>query len=113
MKRISILPALLLVITILIPVQMSGQARLNTKKIRIADFGTRTTKVVLGGNELTDAVLKEAVSAGWRISPFEFCTYEDFMELKDEPDQDFLLMASSDEAKYRGMATLTLMQGGA
>lgn len=112
MKRISILPALLLVITMLIPVQMSGQARLNTKKIRIADFSSRTTKVILGGNELTDTALKEAVSAGWRISPFEFCTREEFQELKSSPDQYFLLLARSDEAKYRGILTLTLMKGG-
>lgn len=112
MKRISILSALLLALFVLIPVRTSGQARLNTKKINIADFGARTTKVVLGGSGMTDTALKEAVSAGWRISPFEFCSGEEYLQLKDDPDQYFLLLARSDEAKYRGILTLTLMKGG-
>lgn len=112
MKRFSTLPVLLLIISLLLPVQMNGQARLNTKKIRIADFSSRTTKVVLGGNGLTDTALKEAVSAGWRISPFEFCSGEDYLKLKDDPDQYFLLLARSGEAKYSGLLTLTLMKGG-
>lgn len=112
MKRISTLTVLVLALSVLFPMQMSGQARINTKKIRIADFETRTTKVVLAGNEMTDTALRESVSAGWRISPFEFCTRDEFLELKDDPDQYFLLLASSNEAKYRGILTLTLMKGG-
>lgn len=112
MKHISAFAALLLACLTLLPVTAGGQAKINTKKLRIADFGARPTKVVLGGNDMTDSVLKEAVSAGWRISPFEFCTREEYLKLKNDPREYFLLLARSNEPKYRGIVTLTLMKGG-
>ena len=90
----------------------AGQAKISTKKVRIADIGTRTTKVVIGGNALTDGVFRDEVSARWRISPFEFCTVEEYNSQKTDPDLYFLLMAKSEEKKYDGMLTLTLMKGG-
>lgn len=94
------------------PASMLAQQKVSTKKYKIADLGTRTTKVVLSGNDMLDAALKEEVAALWRISPYEFCTGEEYNSLKKNPDYYFLLLARSQEKKYRGILTLTLMKGG-
>ena len=112
MKKI---PGLLIVwfaAFIIIPVSVSGQARINTKRVRIADLTTHTVKVVMAGNEMTDSALRDEVSARWRISPYEFCNAEEYKALKGSTDYYFLLLARSEEKKYRGMLTLTLMKGG-
>ena len=89
-----------------------GQARINTKKHKIADITTHTTKIVLGGNEMTDAALKSEVTARWRVSPYEFCDADEYRRIKEDPDYYFLIIARSDERKYDGILTLTLIKGG-
>ena len=112
MKRIFRIAGILLILAFLAPVSASAQAKINTKKVKIADLATRTTKVVTGSGGIVDSALRDEVSARWRISPYEFCTVEEYNSLKDNPDYYFLLIARSDEKKYRGMLTLTLMKGG-
>ena len=112
MKRIANFILVLLVSLALLPQSVSGQARINTKKVRIADLPTKTVKVVMGGNDMTDAAIRNEVSARWRISPYEFCNAEEYKAIKDDPDCYFLLLARSNERKYRGILTLTLMKGG-
>lgn len=112
MKRISRLISICLVALTILPLTVSGQARINTKRIRIADLTTHTVKVVLSGNDMTDSALKNEVSARWRISPYEFCDSEEYKSIKENTDYYFLLLARSDEKKYRGILTLTLMKGG-
>lgn len=112
MKRISRLISICLVALTILPLTVSGQARINTKRIRIADLTTHTVKVVLSGNDMTDSALKNEVSARWRISPYEFCDSEEYKSIKENTDYYFLLLARSNEKKYRGILTLTLMKGG-
>lgn len=112
MKRISRLISICLVALTFLPLTVSGQARINTKRIRIADLTTHTVKVVLSGNDMTGSALKNEVSARWRISPYEFCDSEEYKSIKENTDYYFLLLARSDEKKYRGILTLTLMKGG-
>lgn len=92
--------------------EVHGQAKINTKRLRIADLSTHTVKVVMGGNEMIDGALRDEVSARWRISPYEFCEAEEYKSIKEKSDYYFLLLARSDEKKYRGLLTLTLMKGG-
>ena len=112
MKRIFRVVSILLVLTCFSQAAASGQAKIHTKKLKIADLGTRTTKVVLGAGDMMDSALRDEVSARWRISPFEFCTVEEYNALKDDSGYYFLLIARSEEKKYRGLLTLTLMKGG-
>lgn len=112
MKRLTIL---IVLVTFMLPVFPSvacAQARINTKKVRIADLSTKTTKVVLGGNDMTDSALKKEVSARWRVSPYEFCTAEEYKSISGSTDYYFLLLARSTDKKYEGILTLTLMKGG-
>lgn len=112
MKRIFSIFCILALFVLCAPVSASGQARVNTKKVLIADLPTRTTKVVLGTGGMMENALRDEVSARWRISPYEFCTVEEYNSLKEDPNYYFLLIARSEEKKYRGMLTLTLMKGG-
>lgn len=107
--RLAIVSLLLLLAA---PYATFAQAKINTKKVRIADLSTRTTKVVLAGNDMRDEALKSEVSARWRISPYEFCSAEEYNSIKESTDYYFLLFARSEEKKYKGILTLTLMKGG-
>ena len=112
MKRIFKIAGILLILAFYAPLSAYGQARINTKKVKIADLATRTTKVVLGSGDIMDSALRYEVSARWRISPYEFCTAEEYNSLKENSDYYFLLVARAEEKRYRGMLTLTLMKGG-
>ena len=88
--------------------QAAGQGRIYTRRARLADFQTKTTKVVLSGDDILDIALREEVRRRWRISPFEFCDPEDFEYLKNESAYYFLYL-SQDQA---GLAYMTLLKGG-
>ena len=69
---------LLLLLLILCGANAFAQGRIYTRRARLEDFPSRTTRVVLTGQEMFDAVLKEEISSRWMISPYEFCTVSDF-----------------------------------
>ena len=114
MKRIFRIAGILLILSLFAPFYASGQAKINTKRVKIADLATRTTKVVTGSGGILDSALRDEVSARWRISPFEFCTVEEYNSLKENSDYYFLLVARSDEKKYSGMPPklFAVIQGG-
>ena len=92
---------------------MAGaQAQINTKKVKIGDFTQKTTKVVLNGNPFMDGALKEEVSARWRVSPFEFCTLEEFDKIKTSEDYYFLPMVKGPFRKEAepGIQFITLVK---
>ncbi len=72
-----------------------AQAQINTKKVKIGDFTQKTLKVVLSGNPMIDSVLQDEVSSGWRVSPYEFCTLDDFMSGRTNPDNYFMLLSKT------------------
>ena len=112
MKRFFRIVCIVLSLACFVQATVSGQARINTKKLMIADLPTRTTKVVLGSGDMMDSALRDEVAARWLISPYEFCTAEEYKALKEDSNYYFLLIARSDEKEYRGIRTLTLMKGG-
>ena len=78
MKRV-----LIFITAALLPLLANAQAQINTKKIQIADFQQKITKVVLTGNEFYDLALRDEIASGWRLSAYEFCTMEEFDALKN------------------------------
>jgi hypothetical protein len=105
---------LTLLAALIIPLAALAQAQITTKKIKISDFPEKITKVVLTGNALYDAVLKEEIAARWRIAPYEFCTLQEFNDLKSKDSYYFLL---STKGQYKtesepGLQFLTLVKGG-
>ena len=81
---------IILIISIILPLMASAQAQINTKKVKISDFTQKVTKVVLNGNDFFDITFQEEITARWRISPYEFCTLEEFEQLKGNDNYYFL-----------------------
>ena len=105
---------LILLAAIIMPLVAAAQAQITTKKIKISDFPEKTTKVVLTGNVLYDAVLKEEIAARWRIAPYEFCTLQEFNELKGKSNYYFLITTKGQfkTEGEPGLQFLTLVKGG-
>ena len=103
-----------MLIAAMMPLLAAAQAQITTKKIKISDFPEKTTKVVLTGNALYDAVLKEEIAARWRIAPYEFCTLQEFNELKGKNNYYFLLTTKGQfkTEGEPGLQFLTLVKGG-
>lgn len=106
--------AFAIILAALLPVLAWGQAQINTKKMKIADFTHKITKVVLSGNEFFDMALQNEITMGWRISPYEFCTMEEFEEYRTSDEFYFLV---SVDGKFRKdniptISYLTLVKGG-
>lgn len=111
MKRII---QLIFVLMVMAPVALSGQGQIHTKKYRLSDFGTKTTKVVLGGVPIIDDAIREEVKSRWSLSPYEFCTVEEYEKLKESPQYYFLLSSKGRFKKESepGVVMLSIMKGG-
>lgn len=103
-----------IIISILLPVLASGQAQINTKKVKLGDFTQKVTKVVLSGNEFMDSAFKDEVTARWRISPYEFCSLEEFNSMKTSEEYYFLIITNGQFKKDSSptIQFLTLVKGG-
>ena len=117
MKKILTLTVLSLAALLTFPAPVSGQAkqaRIQTRKVKLSDFTTKTTKVVLAGSELFDNALQEEMARRWLVSPYEFCTIAEYESLKNSPDYYFLIPAGTRTKKETepGIVCLTLMKGG-
>ena len=98
----------------LMPIMALAQAQIDTKKMKIADFPEKVTKVVLTGNEFFDQALQEDVAATWRVSPYEFCTLEEFELLKTD-DNFYFLITTKDQFRREsapGIQFMSLLKGG-
>jgi len=109
MKRFIILIA-----AVLIPAFAGAQAQINTKKVKIEDFTRKITKVVLTGNIFFDSSMEDEIVARWRVSPYEFCSLQEFEQLKDSDEYYFLLTTKGQFKKETepGLQFLTLVKGG-
>lgn len=97
-----------------IPVLMQAQAQITTKKVKIEDFSEKITKVVLTGNPFFDASLKEDVKNRWTLSPYEFCTLDEFNSLKADDRYYFLMKVKGQFRKESepGLEFLSIVKGG-
>lgn len=94
---------LLLVLTMMTcaVLTLGAQAKIYTKKMKVADFTEKTLKVVLSGNEMADAPFKADVVNHWRLSPYEFCSMSEFNALKTDDNYYFMFIVSrADEIDY-------------
>lgn len=103
-----------MIVSVLLSLICSAQAQINTKKVKISDFTEKVTKIVLNGNPFYDGAFQEEVSSRWRISPYEFCTLEEFERLKTDDNYYFMLLT---DGKFKkevepGIRFLSLVKGG-
>ena len=106
---------LILIMAVMLPILASGQAQITTKKAKIADFPNKVTKVVMPGNAFYDGAFQEVISSRWRVSPFEFCSLNEFDKLKGS-DQYYFMMLTQGQFKNEnepGLQFITLIKGGA
>ncbi len=91
-----------------------GQAQITTRREKLKDFTSKTTKVVLTGDEFLDEAVKESVAATWTVSPYEFCSNEEFQNLKGNADFYFLMVVKGQFRRESepGIDLLTLVKGG-
>ena len=90
-----------------------SQAQITTRKEKLSDFATRTMKVVLPGTNFIDPILQEALNNTWSLSPFEFCSVDEFNSLKNNEEYYFMLPV---KVKYKkeeqpGIMMLTIVKG--
>lgn len=105
---------LILIVAAVMPFLAGAQAQINTKKMKIADFPQKVTKVVLPGNTFYDSAFQEDVATRWRISPYEFCTLEEFESLKGNDQYYFMILTQGQFRKEKepGIQFITLVKGG-
>lgn len=105
---------LILLAVSLMPILVFGQAQINTKKVKIGDFTQKITKVVLTGNMFYDSTLEDEIVSRWTVSPYEFCTLQEFESLKGSEEYYFLITTKGQFKKETepGLQFLTLVKGG-
>ena len=104
-RRLTHLFLTLLLLAAALPA--SGQGKIYTRKMRLADFPTKTTKIVLEGHSFLELALREEIAVHWRISPFEFCDMEEYGRIRNSSSYYFLTLAQQE-----GLAYLILEKGG-
>ena len=97
-----------------IPSDLFGQAQIYTRKEKLKDLTAKTVKVVMTGDEVLDQALKQSVTASWNLSPYEFCSNEEFQKLKSDNKFYFLIVVKGQQRKEAepGIDLLTLVKGG-
>ena len=99
---------------ILASADLSGQAQIYTRREKLKDITAKTTKIVLTGDEILDEALKESAAQAWTMSPYEFCTNEEFQKIKASDKYYFLLVVKGQQRKESepGIDLLTFVKGG-
>ncbi|MCQ2146835.1 MAG: hypothetical protein MJZ16_04880 [Bacteroidales bacterium] len=114
MKKIFTVLLAILFVGLFIPTESNAQIKITTKKEKLSDFERKTTKIVLRGNEFTDDALKQNATSTWTLSPFEFCSQEEFESLKTSDNYYFLMIVKGQNKKEveAGLDFITLVKGG-
>lgn len=107
MKRCLKILLLSAVLVLAFGLSAAAQGKLYTRKAKLEDFPTRTVKVVVGGSSFLDLSFREEITTRWRISPYEFCTPEEFESMQADNSLYFLRIVSDE-----GVAFLLLTKGG-
>ena len=99
---------------LLLTTDVFGQAQITTRREKLKDFTSKTTKVVLTGDEFLDEALKESVASTWTVSPYEFCTNEEFQGIKTNDNYYFLMVVKGQFRRESepGIDMLTIVKGG-
>lgn len=113
-RKMNMKKILIILVSVLMPMIAGAQAQINTKKVKIADFPQKVTKVVLSGNDFFDLALQEDVAARWRVSPYEFCTLDEFETLKTDDSYYFLITTKTKFKREAapGLMFMSLVKGG-
>ena len=98
---------LLVALLYLCQIAAYGEGRVYTRRARLEDFPSRTTRIVLTGQEMFNVVLKEEISSRWMASPYEFCSVADYTRDRYTDLYYFVRFTFDDDFTY-----MTLTKGG-
>lgn len=104
MKRTILILLLLLAASM----QAFCQLQIRTRGDKISDFRTKTTMVVLSGDEALDKAILGAVKSFWTVTPYEPCQMSEFEKLKVDENYYFLVVTPDGE----GARSWYLVKGG-
>lgn len=92
----------------------SAERPVKDVKNNFRNFGSRTTKIVLSEDGIIDAYIRDAVTKEWKISPYEFCTPQEYEVIKEDTSFFFLLRTDGIFSKeYEpSIEFLSLIKGG-
>lgn len=93
---------------LLLPFAAWSQKQIYTRSYMIRDFKGKTTRVVLDESCPLSPRLRQEVSLLWSVSPYEFCSPDEYESKKNSPECYFL----RPEIR-KGIFFLTLSRGGA
>lgn len=110
MKRIFTI-----ILTSLVSLTCLAQAQVTivSRKEKLADFPTKTMKVVLPGEDYVSMALREALRNAWSVSAYEFCGPAEFNALKEKDGYYFMVPYKNEGKKYDGITYLTVVKSGA
>lgn len=113
MARLRLFTYLLVLAAWFVPQDAYSQIDLFNKKEYLSDFNNKTLIVVLENNSLADLALKEAVEKKWELSKYQFCTLEEFEQMKTDTSYYFLVRVKGIFKKEREPAIefLSLLKG--
>lgn len=108
MRTRSFIFALAVLVFALVPHTISAQnGKFYTRRVLLEDFPAKITKIVLSGDSMVDAVLHEEVRLRWNLSPYEFCTVDEYESLKENVNYYFIHFVRAE-----GVIFLSLDKGG-
>ncbi|MCK9628011.1 MAG: hypothetical protein M0R37_05405 [Bacteroidales bacterium] len=92
----------------------SGQKPIKDARNNFRNFGAKTTKVVLSDEGIIDAYIRDAVKKEWKISPYEFCTPQEYEQIKEDTTYFFLLRTDGifNDEYQPSLEFLSLIKGG-
>jgi len=114
MRKSRILVCITLLALAVLPADLFGQAQIYTRKEKLKDLSAKTVKVVMTGDSVLDESLKQSVTTSWTLSPYEFCTNEEFQKIKTDNKFYFLIVVKGQQRKEAepGIDLLTMVKGG-
>ncbi len=90
--------------------------KVSSKYESIENFSSKTTMVVLPyDGSIPNIMLRQVIKEQWYLSPYEYCTQEEFETLKTNPDYYFLIkvVETQGDKELLGVEKLSLRKGGA
>lgn len=101
-----------ILLLVLLPLLSWGQGKVYTKKARLQNYASKTTKIVLPDNPMLSTVLQNRMAGCWTLTAFEFCTEKEYESLKENKGYFFLRLAVVGSEDGDGILTLIFEKGG-
>lgn len=99
---------------LILSISCFAQGQITTRREKLKDFSSKTTKVVIPDDDILAEALMEGVTSTWTITTYEFCSQAEFDKDKTNGNFYFLLIVNSKQRKEitPSIKMITLVKGG-